>query len=319
MILHSCFPSVSSVCSVVSQRQGWLALVLSLGIHGTFLLAMLFWPATGQHHAAPLPIDTLVVVPDDQLTLTLALPPGAPPSRGAILVESSADARDAEPPEIIPVHVAEVSPVPTPDTSPALPQPRPEAGGSPGSSGNSAGGTGAGKGDGQALFHVPAPGQTVVYVIDRSASMWINGGLAAAKRELLASLERLPSTCRFQIILYNRTAEPLKINGLSGLLPPSAEVRAEIALQLDSLRAAGSTEHLPALRRALALSPDLLFFLTDADDLTVAQARAVTLWNRGRTAIHTIEWTTSRPSSDDRPLQVLARWNRGTCQVVGGE
>src|SRR5919198_794363 len=49
------------------------------------------------------------------------------------------------------------------------------------------------------FFQIATEGKAIVYVIDRSASMGCNGFLAAAKRELLASLERLPSTARFQV------------------------------------------------------------------------------------------------------------------------
>src|SRR5262249_37552282 len=43
-----------------------------------------------------------------------------------------------------------------------------------------------------AFFQVSVRGQSIVYAIARSASRGPNGGLAAARRELLASLEQLP-------------------------------------------------------------------------------------------------------------------------------
>ena len=55
--------------------------------------------------------------------------------------------------------------------------------------------------------------------------MGLNGGLAAARRELLASLARLPADCRFQVILYNRFAEPLPLGG-GGALVPATELSA---------------------------------------------------------------------------------------------
>jgi hypothetical protein len=43
--------------------------------------------------------------------------------------------------------------------------------------------------------------------------------------------------------------------------------------------------------------------------------RALTLENRGRTVIHTIELSGASASGPERPLQVLARCNRGIALV----
>src|SRR5205823_2337632 len=119
------------------------------------------------------------------------------------------------------------------------------------------------EGNGISFFQVPARGTAVVYVIDRSASMGLHGTLETAKRELLASLGHLPSTARFQVIFYNRQAEPLRIGGRSDLLPASRENKDAAAALLLSLRAEGGTEHARALQRALALQPDTIFFRSE--------------------------------------------------------
>jgi hypothetical protein len=155
-----------------------------------------------------------------------------------------------------------------------------------------------------------------VYVIDRSSSMGLHGALAAARQQLLASLEQLPATARFQIIVYNRTAEPVLANQ-PGLMPASRENLQRVATQLSTLTAEGGTDHPPALRRALALHPDVVFFLTDADDLTAEDLRAVTRLNPGRhTVIHAIELNTRNRDRPDMPMHVLARDSRGTYQAV---
>src|SRR5205823_205188 len=59
------------------------------------------------------------------------------------------------------------------------------------------------------FFRTAMRGQSVVYVIDRSLSMGLSGALGAAKREVIRSIETLPDTMRFQVIFYNRRAEPL--------------------------------------------------------------------------------------------------------------
>jgi hypothetical protein len=162
-----------------------------------------------------------------------------------------------------------------------------------------------------AFFHIAARGQSAVYVIDRSASMGLNGCLATAKRELLASLERLPPAARFQVIAYNRTANPLAVDGQAGLLVASAENKRQAALLVDALDAEGGTDHLPALKQALALQPDVVYFLTDADDLSLDQVRTVTLLNHGRVVIHTIALTAGREEPGQRPLALLAQGNGG--------
>jgi hypothetical protein len=175
----------------------------------------------------------------------------------------------------------------------------------------------SGKGeDTTTFFQIATQGKAIVYVIDRSASMGLNGGLARAKRELVASLDRLPSTSRFQIIAYNRSAEPLRINGESGLVFATPENRRSVALALEGMEAEGSTEHLPALRRALALGPEVIFFLTDADDLRAEHLRAITSLNHGRTVIHTIELGRASRAKGDVPLDALAQANGGRYQSV---
>ena len=79
-------------------------------------------------------------------------------------------------------------------------------------------GVGDGPGDGgPCALAVGKDAKTVVYVVDRSMSMGFHA-LARARREVLASLRRLPPTARFQVIAYNREAEPLTIDGRSDLL-----------------------------------------------------------------------------------------------------
>jgi hypothetical protein len=166
------------------------------------------------------------------------------------------------------------------------------------------------------FFQIPATGRSVVYVIDRSASMGLNGAWAAARRELQASLDRLGSEVCFQIIAYNRGAEPLRIGGHTDLVPATSDHKRQAMLLVEFLRAEGGTDHLAALKRALLLQPDVIFFLTDADDLTPILVQSVTQFNHGRTVIHAVELSPSHHSSGTPPLQDLARGNRGMYQRV---
>jgi hypothetical protein len=174
-----------------------------------------------------------------------------------------------------------------------------------------------GRGNGTRFFDVDAPGQTFVYVIDRSSSMGPGGGLRAAREELLRSLQQLPTSARFQIIVYNRNAEPL-LPDHPGLLEATPDNIQRVAERLGRLLAEGGTDHLPALRRALALRPDVIFFLTDADDLTNDLLRTVARLNPGRrTIIHVIELNALNRDRMDMPMHVLARENGGSYRAVG--
>jgi hypothetical protein len=156
----------------------------------------------------------------------------------------------------------------------------------------------------------------VVYVIDRSLSMGLNQAWARAREELLVGLERLRPATRFQVIPYNRQAEPLWINGRRDLLPADVATRALVRDALLALQPAGGTDHVRALQRGLALRPDLLYFVTDADEFSQEEVNGITRFNRGGTAIHVLSLS---PPGDNRPaspLRELARLNRGTYRQI---
>jgi hypothetical protein len=166
------------------------------------------------------------------------------------------------------------------------------------------------------FFQIGTSGKAIVYVIDHSASMGQNNALAAAKAELARSLCRLPASARFQVIAYNRTAQPLRINGRIDLVPATEANKHEAALLLDLLSAEGGTEHLPALRQALALRPEVIFFLTDAADLEPRQVRELTLRNQGGSVIHAIELNRASCRRKGSVLQALAKDNGGVYRVI---
>lgn len=178
------------------------------------------------------------------------------------------------------------------------------------------GGTGAeGAGVSGSLFPLPATASSVVYVLDRSVSMGIDRKLDFARWELIASLRRLPPSVRFQVIDYNDYAKTLVVDGQRDLLPAEPAIVAKAVAQLQALDAAGNTSHLAALRLGIALHPDVLYFLTDADDLKPEDVATITRLNQ-RTIVYAIELTRRHASRPDSPLAQLARDNRGTYRRV---
>jgi von Willebrand factor type A domain len=157
---------------------------------------------------------------------------------------------------------------------------------------------------------VPTVGNSVVFVIDRSASMGLGGRFERARREIAASLRRLPPDARFQVIAYHGSTELLAGHGL--MLATMESVEASLAA-LDRLIPEGGTDHSKALRTALALQPDVICFLTDDDDLTPEQVRDITRLNRSKASIHALCFI--EPFGDSS-MPLLAKQNRGVFRVV---
>ncbi len=80
----------------------------------------------------------------------------------------------------------------------------------------------------------------------------------------------------------------------------------------------GGTRHEEALWMALKLQPDVIFFLTDADqpELSPAQLEKIHRTNNGRCSINTIEFGLGPPIHNDNFLVRLARENNGKYTYV---
>jgi hypothetical protein len=120
-----------------------------------------------------------------------------------------------------------------------------------------------------ALFGLEASGQTFVYVFDRSASMGEPAGrpLAAAKEELLASIDALGEARLFHVIFYNERLMVFTPQGHRGR-PIFADDEGRLAVRrfVAAVDAEGGTRHAQAIAAALKLAPDAIFVLTDADE-----------------------------------------------------
>jgi hypothetical protein len=129
------------------------------------------------------------------------------------------------------------------------------------------------------IFGLEAPGEKFVYVFDHSASMHEPAGqpLAAAKQELLASIDALGESQQFHVIFYNERLTVFAPQGHRGR-PIFADDEAKRAVRrfVEGVEAEGGTRHAAAIAAALRLAPDAIFVLTDADehdDLTEDELR----------------------------------------------
>lgn len=170
------------------------------------------------------------------------------------------------------------------------------------------------------LFGIVGEGYKFVYVFDRSGSMGGSGktALRAVKAELLASLENLDTVHQFQIIFYNEKPVIFNPSGAPGRLAFGTEQNKDRARRfLDTISADGGTEHEEALRLAIKMRPDVIFFLTDADEpmLDRQQLNRIQRLAAG-ILIHAIEFGRGPKPEGKTFLAVLAEENGGQYTYV---
>jgi hypothetical protein len=193
-----------------------------------------------------------------------------------------------------------------------------------GQPGGSHGGAGGGDdgGDGMigrfpittGVFGVVSEGTRFMYVFDHSDSMnstfsYQSEGktvfsitpLAAAKAELLRSLNDLDERQQFGMLFYNHDIWPFNPtntnfnNNASNLklIPANAKNR-EIATEfVNNVYGSGQTNHMPALEIAIRLRPDVIFLMTDGeekDDPSRDQLKRLRNLNKGHAKINVVQF-----------------------------
>lgn len=162
------------------------------------------------------------------------------------------------------------------------------------------------------VFGLKGTGRKFVYVFDRSHSMegYNARPLMAARQALLESLDSLTEEHQFQIIFYNHSTTEFAVDRY-GQLHTADEKTIQAAKNfVNSVRGDGGTDHVNALKKALQLRPDVIFFLTDAEGgFTRAELRELSQLNRSAAVINSIEFGERR--TNDRTLEQLSRENGG--------
>jgi len=173
------------------------------------------------------------------------------------------------------------------------------------------------------VFGTKGTGTRFIYVFDRSGSMAGYGGrpMAAAKQQLLASVKDLKDNHQFQIIFYNERATllnpklPLQATLLFGT-PENIDYAQSFVQQIEP---DGQTDHIEALTMALNLKPDVIFFLTDADEpqLTIAELNRINRRNASVGAsINAIQFGIGGRVGRENFLLKLAQENGGQFAYV---
>lgn len=186
--------------------------------------------------------------------------------------------------------------------------------------GNSSGRGGPGSGRGGrggdttvSVFGVAGKGSRFVYLFDRSASME-GAPLAAAKRQLLQSLQSLGSIHQFHIIFFNTKTQPFINPNGTFKNAFATEINKQLAANfVGGITADGGTDRMAALREAVGCTPDVIFFLSDADDPMSASelAELERLNRRIHAAICVIEFGRAAAPSPDNFLMRLAHNSGG--------
>jgi len=165
------------------------------------------------------------------------------------------------------------------------------------------------------MFGVSGVGHKFVYVLDRSSSMGGSGqkALKAVKAELVKSLKNLDTVHQFQIIFYNEKPAIFNPSGTPGRLAFASRVNKDRAVRfVESITADGNTNHDDALKLAIRLHPDVIFFLTDGDDPKLSR-RELDQIQRMATGItlNTIEFGPGSKPEEKSFLATLAEENGG--------
>jgi len=163
------------------------------------------------------------------------------------------------------------------------------------------------------VFGVEGKGTKFVYVFDRSSSME-GAPLAIAKQQLIQSLESLQSVHQFHIIFFNQQMRNFDLSGGGRRIAFATDRNKNLAARfVGGITADGGTDRFPALRAAIAMNPDVIFFLTDADDpMPASELHDIAELNRrAGVVISTIEFGRGPAKQAKNFLTELARTTGG--------
>ncbi len=169
-------------------------------------------------------------------------------------------------------------------------------------------------------FGTTGKGNTFIFVFDRSASMGFHPSdstatpMKAAKAELQRSLRMLQSNQQFQIIFYcGDEADFLLYEARKMLFATQTNINGAERF-LNSIVPFGGTDHRTALFTALSQHPDVIFFLTDADEnettLNTADLERIRK-NAAKTQINAIQFGHGPKPGAANWLSRLAEQNGG--------
>lgn len=317
----------SSSPNLTGQRV-LLSWVFSILFHAAALggMYMLVFPYAPPRQEVEHAVTFAQVVGDVDATGTAPVPPSSVPPETTLLSQTAAPTPDQRlQPTLSPLESIVAGPLGSLTTGqsqsgsglggltvPGVPviglgRGIPGSGGDAGPPGVSLGGGGGVKFFG---LQSSAPGvRSVVYVVDRSGSMIDT--FPAVRAELKRSIGSLRRSQKFHVIFYN-SGEPTENPPLK--LVPAIEANKRAFFDfLEEITPTGGTRPERALRQALALEPDLIYFLSDGAFESEVVDR-LKEWNRdGRSKIYTIAYLDQQGR---KLLERISRENGGEFKFV---
>lgn len=171
------------------------------------------------------------------------------------------------------------------------------------------------KGSGGEFFGMRSSGRRFVYVVDCSRSMnhphESEGGtrLGRLKMELTRSIGSMDPEMEFFIVFFNDRIYPMPASSMQLASPRSQKF---FLRWMTTIPADGSTDPRDALRFALRLRPDVIYFLTDGR-FSITIANDLVKLTQPHTAIHTLALG---KRSGEEVLKAIAAHNRGRYRFI---
>lgn len=307
-------------------KPAFPAWVLSIAIHVALLVAL--FAVMNQEHgspnakrgsmgivlyrsAEPGPFSNDIESTVQQTAAFMEMPPPPLLLASTTVVTKEPSATQLEPPPPKPTITSTATPT-------AKPKPNPtkstvKGSGRPTASSGVQGGSGTGNYAQTSVFGVPGKGSKFIYVFDRSASME-GRPLAAAKQQLVQSVQSLDTVNQFHIIFFNTTTQSFDLTGGSRRIAFASDRNKKLAANfVGGITADGGTDRMYALKEALNFAPDVIFFLTDADDAMSPSemAELARINQKVQASICVIEFGKGPPTNPNDFLARLAHDNRG--------
>jgi hypothetical protein len=171
------------------------------------------------------------------------------------------------------------------------------------------------RGSGGDFFGMRASGRRFVFVVDCSRSMnhahesEAGTRLGRLKMELTRSIGSMGPDMQFFIVFFNDRVYPMPASSMQVASPRSQEV---FLRWMTTIPADGNTDPRDALRFALRLRPDVIYFLTDGRFPTMIGNDLLKL-TQPHTAIHTLALG---KRSGEEVLKAIAAHNRGRYRFI---
>lgn len=305
------------------------AVCLSALVHACVLGVLGFWSLDGRPDRKPYQVDTVWAEPaqiNDSLTTVAAAADEVTEQIGGASLGTlplQIGARERLPADLLDLDVPALDPLAAVAGSSSLAEAVLPIGGGDGNvdtAGDGQGtGNGVGDGSGTTFFGLNAPGKKFVFVVDASGSMrrpFDGPGktlLGRVKLELLKCITQMSPDQEFFIVFFNDDAIPMPATELIKATP---EAQKHFLYWMARTKAGGNTEPEAALRIAMQLQPDVVYFLTDGA-FKYRVIEHVRELNRGRVTVHTVSFGGDERATDF--MQQIADQNGGTYHYVSAE